>query len=185
MKLRGTGEKVAEPRPEPRPEPTSEVKSELKIVRLLPEDLFLRRTADLHQLIAKQAYQLFQESGFADGHDLEHWLQAESQLLTPTRTEVRESQVAITVKTILFGFDAENIEIHVEPQRIFISGQQVDKSEASAEVKARVKRIFRSIDLPAQIDADKVRATFSRGELEIRLQKINVVPKADAASNNG
>ena len=181
MKLRGTGEKVAEPRPEPRPEPTSEVKSELKIVRLLPEDLFLRRTADLHQLIAKQAYQLFQESGFADGNDLEHWLQAESQLLTPTRTEVRESQVAITVKTILFGFDAENIEIHVEPQRIFISGQQVDRSEGNAE--AREKRIFRSIDLPAQIDVDKVRATFGQGELEITLPKTSVVPKVAAATN--
>lgn len=179
MKRRGTGEKAAEPRPEPASGPTSEV----KIFRLLPEDRFLQRTADLHKLIAKQAYQLFQESLFADGHDLEHWLQAESQLLTPARMEVRESQVAITVKIILVGFDAENIEIHVEQQRIFISGQQVDKSEASAEVKARVKRIFRSIDLPAQIDVDKVRATFGQGELEITLPKTSVVPKVAAATN--
>ena len=177
MKRRGTAERVAEPRPEPA--------SEVKIVRLLPEDLFLRRTADLQQLIAKQAYQLFQESGLVDGHDLEHWLQAESQLLTPMRLEVLESQVAITVKTNLVGFDAENIEIHVEPQRIFISGQQVDKSEARADAEARVKRIFRSIDLPAQIDADKVRATLSKGDLEITLLKASVAAKADAAANNG
>jgi HSP20 family protein len=177
MKRRGTGEKAAEPRPEPASGPTSEV----KIFRLLPEDRFLQRTADLHKLIAKQAYQLFQESLFADGHDLEHWLQAESQLLTPARMEVRESQVAITVKIILVGFDAENIEIHVEQQRIFISGQQVDRSEGNAE--AREKRIFRSIDLPAQIDVDKVRATFGQGELEITLPKTSVVPKVAAATN--
>lgn len=177
MKRRNTAEKVAEPRSEPAPD--------LKNVRLLPEDLFLRRTEDLHRLIAKQAYELFEESGFADGHDLEHWLQAESQLLTPTRMEVRQSHDAITVKTNLAGFDGENIEIYVEPQRIFISGQQQEWSKDSVVAEMQVKRIFQSIDLPAQIDVDKVRATVSQGELEITLQKINVVPKADAAANNG
>jgi HSP20 family protein len=177
MKRRVAAEKVSDPKSEP--------KSELKVVRLLPEDRFLQKIADLHKLIARQAYQRFQESGFADGHDLEHWLQAESQLLTPIQVEILESQGTITVKTSLAGFDAENIEIHLEPQRIFISGQQVETSKASVNPEAHVKRIFRSMDLPAQIDADKAKATFSKGDLEMTLPKTNVAPKSVAATNNG
>jgi hypothetical protein len=33
-----------------------------------------------HDEIAKRAYQLFAESGYISGHDVEHWLQAEAQL---------------------------------------------------------------------------------------------------------
>jgi HSP20 family molecular chaperone IbpA len=159
--------------------------SELKTIRLLPEDHFLQRTADIHKLIARRAYELFLESGFMDGHDLEHWLQAESQLLTPARVEVLESQDAIKVKTTLAGFDAESIEIHVQPQRVFISGQQVERSEASAGREERMKRIFRRIDLPSQIDVSGAKATFSKGEFEIILSRVKASPKAVAATNNG
>jgi len=34
----------------------------------------------LHQLIAERAYLLYERSGFQDGHDMEHWLEAERQI---------------------------------------------------------------------------------------------------------
>lgn len=34
----------------------------------------------LHQLIAERAYLLYERSGFQDGNDLEHWLEAERQI---------------------------------------------------------------------------------------------------------
>lgn len=34
----------------------------------------------LHQQIAERAYVLYERSGFQDGHDLEHWLEAERQI---------------------------------------------------------------------------------------------------------
>lgn len=34
----------------------------------------------LYQLIAERAYVLYERSGFQDGHDLEHWLEAERQI---------------------------------------------------------------------------------------------------------
>lgn len=34
----------------------------------------------LHQHIAEQAYLLYERSGFQDGNDLEHWLEAERQV---------------------------------------------------------------------------------------------------------
>lgn len=33
-----------------------------------------------HQLIAERAYVLYERSGFQDGKDLEHWLEAERQV---------------------------------------------------------------------------------------------------------
>lgn len=33
-----------------------------------------------HDRVAERAYQLYCEGGCEDGHDLEHWLQAEAEL---------------------------------------------------------------------------------------------------------
>lgn len=42
--------------------------------------------ADLHERIAKRAYELFEEGGCVNGNDMDHWLEAER--------EVREHQPA-------------------------------------------------------------------------------------------
>jgi hypothetical protein len=51
-----------------------------------------------HQQIAERAYQIFLERGQPQGHDQEHWLEAEKQLLTqqapsqkPARPQVAET----------------------------------------------------------------------------------------------
>jgi Protein of unknown function (DUF2934) len=35
----------------------------------------------LHQEIAERAYLLYEQSGFQDGNDMEHWLEAERQIM--------------------------------------------------------------------------------------------------------
>ena len=142
--------------------------------------------ADLQELIARRAYELFIEGGLTHGHDLEDWLQAESQLLTSATLEMVESAEAITVRSALPGFIARDIEIHAEPQRLFISGQRLEEKRGkSTQSEQRWKRIFNRLDLPAPIDPEKVRATFSNGELQIDLPKAtsdqNVVAAAKAA----
>jgi HSP20 family molecular chaperone IbpA len=76
----------------------------------------------------------------------------------PTPLEVFEGQEAITVKAPLSGYTAKDIEIHVEPQRLFISGQQ---QESTDEKKGKTiyceqvsRRVFRSLDLPVRIDPE-------------------------------
>jgi hypothetical protein len=39
-----------------------------------------------HDEIARRAYALFEQSGCIPGHDMEHWLQAEAQLLADRKT---------------------------------------------------------------------------------------------------
>lgn len=35
-----------------------------------------------HEAIAKRAYEIYQDSGFAQGRDVEFWLRAERELIT-------------------------------------------------------------------------------------------------------
>jgi len=37
---------------------------------------------DLEERIRRRAYEIYQARGSADGHDLDHWLEAESEIRT-------------------------------------------------------------------------------------------------------
>ena len=166
-------------------QPTTETTESMAILKLLPEDHFFQIMEDFHRLIARRAYQLFSARGFTEGHDLEDWLQAESEILKPVPFEISETEDVITVKAALPGYDAKDIEIHVGPQRLFVSGQQQGHSEEKKRKTLhsvqRLEEIFQSIDLPAQINPDKVTAMLSKGELRIELTKANAAKKIAVA----
>jgi HSP20 family protein len=156
-----------------------------EVSRLLPEDRFFKRIADLHQIIARRAYELFRARGFIDGHDLDDWLQAESEIVKPVPLEISETEDAITVRSVLLGYRAEDMEIHVEPKRLFINGQRQQNWEEKKREAVRsaesIELRFRTVDLPVQIDPNKVRATLSDGELQIELAKVKTSERVAAA----
>jgi hypothetical protein len=47
------------------------------------------RTELYRQQIEVRAYELFEQRGREDGHDLDDWLQAESEVTMPTRSQIR------------------------------------------------------------------------------------------------
>ncbi len=147
----------------------------------LPERSLLRSIGEIENKIARRAYELFASSGFTDGHDLEDWLFAESELLGRMPVEVTETQNELTVNAGLPGFTEKDIEIRVEPRRLFISGKREEKSESKKKGETvyseRSNQVFRTVDLPAEIDPDKVKATLSKGELEITLPKKEIGKK--------
>ena len=143
---------------------------------------------EIENRIASRAYDLFASSGFTHGHDIEDWLLAESELFGRMPVEVTENDKEVTVKAGLPGFTDKDIHIRVEPRRLFISAERQEKSENKKKGETvyseRSDEVFRTIDLPADIDPHKMRATLSKGELEITLpkreigRKITVEPKA-------
>jgi HSP20 family protein len=152
------------------------------VFTLLPEDRFFQSAADLQRLIARRAYELFAEKGFQNSHELEDWLQAESQLLKSVPLDVSETESALTLKAALPEYGANDVEIHVEPKRLFVTGQHQQKSkEKEAKTSYFEQRLFCSLELPAEIDPDQVKATLSNGELRIDLPKVKVGLK-DAVS---
>ena len=143
--------------------------------RPLPEHRFLQSISEIENKIARRAYELFASSGFTDGHDLEDWLLAESEVLDRTPLEVTETEKELTVTAGLPGFSEKDIEIRVEPGRLFISGKHEEKSEDKKKGQTiyseRSNQVFRTVDLPADVDPERAKATLSKGELEITMPK--------------
>lgn len=147
--------------------------------KALPESMFLRRMNEIENKIARRAYELFASSGFTDGHDLEDWLLAESELFGRMPVEVSETEKDVTVKAGMPGFAEKEIEIEAEPRRLFISGMHEEKSENKKKgvYSERSDQVCRTINLPADVDPDKIKKTLSKGELEITLPKKEIGKK--------
>ena len=145
------------------------------------EGSFLQKVADVQKSIARRAYELFAMSGFTDGHDMEDWLFAESELFGKMPVELKETDKELTVSAGLPGFTEKDVEIRVEPRRLFITGKREEKTEDKQKGKTiyseRLNQVFRTIDLPAEIDPDKVNATLNKGELEITMPKKEIGKK--------
>jgi Molecular chaperone (small heat shock protein) len=76
------------------------------------------------------------------------------------------------------GVEAGNIDISVVNETLTITGERHSEKLEESDTYHRKERLFgkfaRSVELPFQIEADKVDATFSNGVLTIKL------PRAEA-----
>ena len=154
-----------------------------------PERQFDRLRA-LQEAIARRAYELFEGRGCEQGQDLADWLRAESDVLQPLPIKVSEYRDRLAVEAQLPGFSAEEIEVSVEPRRLIISGRTSLTDEEAENTFSReilsesreigTKHIFRLLDLPVAIDADKAEASLSGGILNVTLPKL-VVDRASHA----
>jgi HSP20 family molecular chaperone IbpA len=140
-------------------------RTELTITRR-PET-FLQSINDMHSKIARRAYELFASNGFADGHDLEDWFSAEQELFGKTPIELVDNDKEFTITAGVPGFAGKEVEIRLDPWRVFITAKREEKSEDQNKRQTvyseRSDEMVRTIDLPAEVDPD------SNGELEITL----------------
>ncbi len=153
---------------------------------LLETDPFFQRLSELQEAIARRAYELFASNGFTHGRDLEHWFQAESEIVQPVPLEVTETENGFRVRAEVPGFKEEEMEVRAEPRRIYISGERKEEPERK---KGRTiysewgsNQISRWFELPAEIDPEKVKATLSDGVLELTLQKARTARKIHVES---
>ncbi len=136
--------------------------------------------------IAKRAYELFADSGFTNGHDREDWFKAESELLKPVAVDVRDSDSEFVVKAELPGFDAKEIDIQVNGSHLVIGGKhestEEKKSKKGKSVERKFEQIYRVIELPASVNAEKAQAELKNGVLELRLPKAETVKQIAIAA---
>jgi len=142
---------------------------------------------EIYNRVAQRAFSFFESNGRTHGHDLEDWLRAEIEFLTPVPLELSETDTDLAVRAEVPGFTEKELQIVAEPGRLFITGKSEKKSEEKkkktlfSEISSN--EIFRSIDLPAEIDPEKVSAVLKNGVLEISIQKatpatkVTVMPK--------
>ncbi len=130
---------------------------------------------ELYDNIAQRAFSFFEDEGWIHGHDLDHWLKAESEFLTPVSVELSETDTEVSVRAEVPGFSEKDLEIGVEPGRLFIKGKVEKKSEEKkkktiySEISSN--EIFRSVSLPADVDPEEVTAVLKNGVLEITMAK--------------
>jgi HSP20 family protein len=137
---------------------------------------FWDRVNRIHESIARRAFEIFESDGGFWGRDLDHWFKAEAELLHPTHITVTESDDAVNVEAEVPGFNANDLEVSLDPQRLTISG----KRETTKEDKRKGKTVYqekcssellRIVDLPAGVDATKATATVKNGILSLSLPK--------------
>lgn len=143
---------------------------------------------DIFNALARRAYQIFEENGRMFGQDLEHWFQAERELLHPAHVSMLESDGALEVRVEVPGFSEKELEVSIEPRRLKIAGKREAKKEEKKGKTVYAERccdqILRIIDLPVEIETDKVSASLKNGILELTLPKsakvrsIRIHPKA-------
>jgi HSP20 family protein len=88
---------------------------------------------------------------------------------------VAEADRTVTVDAEVPGFEAKDLEITLEPQRLIISGKRETKEEKqtgkSVYREQCSNEIFRAVSLPAEVDASKATATLKNGMLEVQVPK--------------
>ena len=160
-------------------EATAQSKKEAAPIRLLPGSALFDRIQELSNSIAQRAFEIFENRGRALGRDLEDWLRAESEILHPVHLDIAESGDAFTVRAKVPGFSAKELEVGVEPHRLTISGKRKTSKEHTSKKTIYTERcsnqIYRTIDLPGEVDTSKVTATLKNGVLELSMPK---APKA-------
>jgi HSP20 family protein len=132
---------------------------------------------DTFNALARRAYDIFERNGRVFGRDLDNWFQAENELLHPVRLNVTESDELFEVEAEVPGFNEKEIEIGVEPRRLTITGKRETKKEEkkgkTVYAESYSDQILRIVDLPAEIEPDKVTSTVKNGVLELTLPKVS------------
>jgi HSP20 family protein len=126
--------------------------------------------------LSRRAYEIFESNGRAFGRDLEHWFQAERELLHPVHVHVSVTDDLLEVKAEVPGFSEKELEISVEPRRLTITGKRETKKE---EKKGKTiysekcaDQILRLVDLPVDVEVDKVTANLKNGVLDLTIPKV-------------
>jgi len=91
------------------------------------------------------------------------------------RVDVTETDEAYTVRADLPGLEEKDIQVSLEEGVLTIQGQhetQNEQDEKGVRWVERAKGSFhRAIQLPAEVDADKVAASYKQGVLTVTLPK--------------
>jgi len=93
--------------------------------------------------------------------------------------DVSETDKELIVKAEVPGIDKKDINITVSDGILTIEGEKKHEKKADNEQYHRVERrygtFFRTMQIPDEVEADKVDATYKDGVLNIRLPKSGAV----------
>jgi HSP20 family protein len=144
------------------------------------------RIERLYEAISRRAYEFFERGGRVHGNDVSHWMEAEKEFLQPVTVKMEQTEGEIILRAEVPGFVSSELEVSVEPRRVTISGKHESRNETTEGgaqyVDQRSEEIFRSLELPSEVNAIKVSATLKDGVLNIVLPKVQPTKPAGSES---
>ena len=112
----------------------------------------------------------------------ERWWPTPMEITTPV-VDLYEEKDDIVVKAELPGMEKDNIEVNLSDNRLTIKGEKKKEEEVKKEGYYRSERSYgsfiRTLELPSEVQTDKVKAAFKNGVLEIRLPKTEEAKKKE------
>lgn len=90
--------------------------------------------------------------------------------------DVVEDDNSVVIKADVPGLDPKEIDISISGQNLTIKGEKSEETEDQGKNYYRSERRYgsfsRTVTLPANVDADKIKAECSKGVLKITLPKV-------------
>lgn len=155
---------------------SSQASSAASTPRFVEAQAIHNRMNELYDAISRRAFELFEGDGRILGRDLDHWFKAEAELLHPAHVQIKESGDSIIVDAEVPGFNANELQLSLEPRRLTISGK---KQTSSEEKKGNVvysercsNELLRSVELPVEVSVSRATATLNNGVLELTAPKL-------------
>ncbi len=125
--------------------------------------------------VRHRAFELFENRGCQGGRGLEDWLHAEREILGSPAAELAEKDGAYELLVALPGFDVKDVRVTATPTEIIVhaSSSQEKKSEKNTVLWTEFgsNDVYRQLQIPNSIDADKTTATLEKGVLRITAPK--------------
>jgi HSP20 family protein len=141
----------------------------MAIVRWDPFDAFLGAQEDLNQMFRR---------GWLRTPGTDESL-AEGGKWAPA-VDIYETSDSLVVEAELPGIDPKDIEVTVDDGVLTVKGERKHEKEVEDENYYRVERAYgvftRSVRLPADTEADNVKASYDSGVLKVTVPKVE--PKA-------
>ncbi len=146
------------------------------VLNLCTEDSLFVLAQEIHDRIARRAYERYEHRGYGDGRDAEDWFHAMSEILLHVPAEITETESQLSLRADVPGVSATDLDVWVAPRCVCITGKRQAPTQQNQEravySERRSDRIFRALDLPCEIDPTNVAASVSDGILEIKLLKV-------------
>ena len=105
----------------------------------------------------------------------DRWFRGDEFEVRPPAIDLFEEKDDIVVKAELPGMAKDNIEVNLTDNLLTIKGEKKKEEEVKEENYYRSERAYgsfvRNIELPKAVHADKVKASFKNGILEVRIPK--------------
>ena len=97
--------------------------------------------------------------------------------------DVYEEKDEVVVKAELPGLSKEDIEVNLTGSTLTVKGEKKKEEEVKEKDYYRCERSYgsfvRSLELPSEVKADQISASFKNGVLEVRLPKTEEAKKKE------